>query len=104
MRTFQDYSGRQVILTESAEQHILTGHYEIGELGPYRVLGETLASPDIVLSYNRAIHYYRMYRDTPFGEKYVRVVVSEVDGTMYLRTAFVTGRVVKGLVIWEREM
>ena len=50
------------------------------------------------------MHYFRMYRDTPFGDKYVRVVVTEGDEVGYIRTAFVTGRVVKGSVIWTKEM
>lgn len=104
MQTFQDYGGRQVVLTEFAEQHIVGGHREIGVLGLYKVIGETVASPDLVVSYSRALHYFRMYRNTPFGDKYVRVVATEADNVRYIRTAFVTGRVVKGLVIWERGM
>ncbi len=103
MQIFQDYGGRQLVLTDYDEQHILGGHYEIGELGTYKVLEETLGSPDIVVSFRQALHYFRMYRDTLFGDKYVRVVVTKGDDVGYIRTAFVTGKVVKGSVIWEKE-
>ena len=103
MRAFQDYEGRQIILTDFAEQHILFGHREIAAVGSYRAIGETLAAPDIVVSCNRALQYFRMYPDTPFGDKYVRVVVTEDGGAKYVRTAYITGRVVKGDVIWQRQ-
>ncbi len=98
-----DHEGRQIILTDVAEQHILSGHPEIVAVGSHRVIGETLAAPDIVVSSNRALQYFRMYPDTPFGGKYVRVVVTEDGGVKYVRTAFITGRVVKGDTIWERQ-
>ena len=101
--TFVDFEGRTVILTAFAGHHILTEHYEIGELGLHRVIEETLASPDVVVRRNRALHYFRMRPSTQFGDKYARVVVTEEQGTRYVRTAFVTGRIVKGEVVWERE-
>ena len=104
MQIFRDYGGRQLVLTDFAEEHILGGHYEIGVLGLYRDLEETLASPNIVVGYGQALHYFRMYRGTPFGDKYVRVVVTGDDEAGYIRTAFITGRVVKGSVLWEKEM
>jgi hypothetical protein len=103
MQIFQDYGGHQVLLADFAEQHIIDGHYEIAELGLYEVVGEILASPDIVVSYNRALHFFRMYSGTEFGDKYVRVVVTENDEARHVRTAFITSRVVKGSLIWKRE-
>lgn len=103
MRVFLDYGERQVILTDAAEQHISSGHQEIGVLGPSRIIGETLASPDVVVNYSGALHYSRMWTGTPFGDKYVRVVVAEDGEARYVRTAYLTGRVVKGAVVWERE-
>ena len=103
MQVFQDYGGRQVVLTDVAERHITSGHREISALGTYKVIGETLDRPDIVVIYNRALQYYRMWPGTPFGDKYVRVVVAEDGEARYARTAYLTGRVVKGTVIWERE-
>ena len=103
MQVFRDYGGRQVVLTDAAERHILSGHREIAVLGPYEVIGETLDWPDIVVSYNRALQYFRMWPNTPFGDKYVRVVVVEDGEARYVRTAYLTGRVVKGEVVWERE-
>ena len=102
MRVFLDYGGRQVILTDAAEQHVLSGHPEIGVLGPYRTIRETLASPDIVVNYRDALQYFRMWPGTPFGDKYVRVVVTEDGEARYVRTAYLTSRVAKGAVVWER--
>ena len=103
MRVFEDYEGRRVVLTDYRERYILDGHYEIGVLGINEVIGETLASPDIVVDYNLALHYYRLYWDTPFGDKYVHVVVVEEEGTRYVRTTYPAKRIVNGVVIWERE-
>ena len=104
MKTFEDYERRQVVLTAHDEQHIVTGHYEISVLGSDRVIRETLASPDVVVNVNQSLQYLRVYRDTPFGDKYVRLVVVESEGVWYLRTAFITARIAKGRVIWERGM
>ena len=103
MREFQDYEGRQVILTDFRERHILSRHYEIGVLGMHEVIEETLASPDIVVNYNLALHYYRLYLNTSFGDKYVHVVVVEEEGTRYIRSTYPANRIVNGVVIWERE-
>ena len=103
MRVFEDYEGRDVTLTDYREGYILARHYEIGVLGMYEVIGETLASPDIVVDYNLASHYYRLYLGTPFGDKYVHVVVVYDEGTRYVRTAYPAKRIVNGVVIWERE-
>ena len=103
MRVFQDYQGHPVILTDFRERHILERHYEIGVLGIHEVIEETLASPDIVVNYNLALHYYRLYLNTPFGDKYVHVVVVEDEGTQRIRTAYPARRIVNGVVIWERE-
>ena len=103
MMIFEDFQGRQVILTALAERHIVSGHHEIAELGIHQVIEETLISPDIVVRRNRAFHYYRMRLNTPFGDKYVRVVVTEYQNARHVRTAFITSRIAEGEVVWERE-
>ncbi len=104
MRVFQDYEGRHITLTDSAEEHILKGHYEIRELGLlHEVVGETLASPDLVVNRNLALHYYRMYYDTMIDDKYSHIVVAQYEGSWNVRTAFPTDKVQAGVVIWERE-
>ena len=102
MRVFEDYEGRPVVLTDYRERYILNRHYEIGVLGIHEVIGETLASPDIVVDYNLALHYYRLYLGTPYGDKYVHVVVVRDEGTRYVRTAYPAKRIVNGVRIWER--
>lgn len=103
MRVFEDYEGRSVVLTDFREKYILDNHYEIGVLGIREVIEETLASPDIVVDYNFALHYYRLYLNTPFGDKYVHVVVVRDEGVSVIRTAYPCRRIVNGVVIWERE-
>lgn len=103
MRVFEDYRGQLVILTDFRERHILDRHYEIGVLGIHEVIEGTLASPDIVVDYNFALHYYRLYLNTPFGDKYVHVVVVRDEGAPVIRTAYPCQRIVNGVVIWERE-
>jgi hypothetical protein len=104
MTVFTDYEGQQIVLTDLVEQHITSGHYEIRDLGIREVIEGTLAHPDIVTSHNRALHYFRMRLNTQFGDKYIRVVVSEDAGTRHVRTAYITSRVGRGVVVWERGM
>ena len=103
MTVFKDYEGHQVVLTDLAEQHINSGHYEIRDLGVREVIEGALAYPDIVTSHNQALHYFQMRLNTQFGDKYIRVVVTEDAGARYVRTAYITSRVGRGVVVWERE-
>ena len=49
MRVFRDYEGRHVFLLEFDERHIVARHWDLAALGLYDVIGEVLASPDIVI-------------------------------------------------------
>ena len=102
MRVFEDYEGRQVTLTDSAERHIVAGHPEMPVIGIYDSISETLASPDIVIYQASAFHYFRMRYAPPHENNYVRVVVEVQNGDRYVRTSHVMGRLLHGDVIWER--
>jgi hypothetical protein len=102
-QVFRDYTGDEVRLTDADAQHISAGHPEIRVLGGVRVLGETLGNPDVVLEHREALHYYRRYTSSVYGEKYVRVVVRTEGGVKYIRTAHITSRRIRGRVLWERK-
>ena len=103
MRIFRDYEGRHVFLLEFDERHIVARHWDLAALGLYDVIGEVLASPDIVIYRGRAFHHFRMRRNAPYAGRYVRVVVEIENDARYARTAHFTGRLIYGEVIWERE-
>ena len=103
MRVFKDYEGRLVTLSDSAERHIAVEHPDISVFGINYAIGETLESPEIVIYSGRAYHYFRMFPNTIYHDKYVKVVIETENGGRYVRTAYPTRRLVRGLVIWERE-
>ena len=103
MRVFEDYEGRRVILLDFDERHIAARHSDLAALGLYDVIGEVLASPDIVIYHGRAFHHFRMRRGAPYAGRYVKVVVEIENGDRYVRTAHFTRRLIYGEVIWERE-
>ena len=100
---FEDYQGRQFILTDSAEEHISDEHPEIVTIGIYDALRETVSSPDVVIYSGKAYHYFRMRHNPPYANKYVKVVVETENGDLYIRTAYPTGRLIGGTVIWEQK-
>ena len=102
MRVFQDYEGREVILSDADEWHILQAHREIRDLG-VGCIEETLANPNIVINRGSALHHHKMFRETPYGDKYIRVVVVIEDGVRKVRTAYIAKRQTKGFVIWRKD-
>ena len=95
MRVFQDYEGRHITLTDSAERHIAVEHADIVAFGICYAIGETLRSPEIVIHAGRAYHYFRMFPNTTYHDKYVKVVVETENGARYARTAYPTRRLVR---------
>ena len=102
MRTIRDYSGRIVRLTEERFAHIRE-HPEMEGLedaidtaveNPLTVI-RSRSDSDVELYYD---YVYTMY----FDDKYLCVVVKTVAEDSFVITAYLTDKVKKGDVIWER--
>jgi hypothetical protein len=79
MKTFRDYRGQSVRLTEERRKHILE-HPEMK--GMVKYIQETLLRPQQViqsLSDKDAHLYYRFYIGTKVGNKYLCVVVKALS-------------------------
>lgn len=102
MKTFRDYEGRAIRLTDERLAHILE-HPEMQ--GMEERIGETLLRPERVLeslSDPQARLYYRMYVATRVGDKHLCVVVKLADNDAFVLTAYLMSRPAGGRQLWPR--
>lgn len=97
----KDYRNIPLRLTEERKKHILE-HPEMEQmldsieqtlLNPEKVV-QSLSDPDVRL-------YYRLYRNTIFGDKYLCVIVKTGMADSFILTAYFTDAIKKGVVQWE---
>ena len=103
MKTYRDYRGRSIRLTEERRKHILE-HPEMKRV--VRYIEETLLKPQRViqsLSDKEAHLYYRFYIGTKVGDKYLCVVVKTIKQDAFILTAYLTDSIKKGEIIWLRK-
>jgi hypothetical protein len=99
-----DYRGIEIRLTEERLAHMRDVHPEI--MANEGFIAETLADPDLVVQSGSdvAAHlYYRRYQVANLGEKHMCVLVQTTVESPFVLTAYLTDRVKKGEVLWERE-
>ena len=103
MKTYRDYHGQSIRLTEERRKHILE-HPEMK--GILRYIEETLLEPQKVIQSvsDKDTHlYYRFYIGTKIGDKYLCVVVKMVEKNAFILTAYLTDSIKKGEIIWLRK-
>ena len=74
--------------------------------GLREVLADTLREPEMVVesaSDAEARLYYRFYRRTMVGGKHLCVVVKTRRDDAFVVTAYLTDRVKRGIIVWQRE-
>ena len=102
MKTFRDYEGRAIRLTDERLAHILE-HPEMQ--GMEDRIAETLLRPERVLeslSDPQARLYYRMYVATRVGDKHLCVVVRMADNDAFVLTAYLMTRPAGGRQLWPK--
>ena len=102
MRVLNDYQGRSVRLTDERLAHILE-HPEMASVASW--IDETLADPDTVaesVSDPLVALYYRWYTTTPVGPKWLCIVVKVELADAFVITAYLTDRIKRGAVLWQR--
>lgn len=100
MRILRDFQGLGVRLTEERLEHILE-HPEMTDREA--AIEETLLSPEQVLEslFDPEIRlYYRFYRMTAVGNKYLCVVVKMSQDDAFVLTAYLTDSVKRGWRLW----
>ncbi len=100
MILLRDFQGMEVRLTEERLEHILEHSEMTGREG---AIEETLRTPERVLESlfdSEARLYYRFYRKTTVGAKYLCVVVKITQGDAFVLTAYLTDSVKRGWRLW----
>ena len=100
MRILRDFRGLRVRLTEERLEHILE-HPEMSD--KEAAIEETLLSPEQVLDSlldPEVRLYYRFYRMTAVGDKYLCVVVKMRQGDAFVLTAYLTDSIKRGWRLW----
>ena len=95
------YFGGDVEVTDERYSHVLSGHSDLA-LYHWERVAETLASPDRVLRSNtweNGTLFLRRYDD--LNKMVVAVVIAD-PGRYWLITAYMTGNMPRGEIIWER--
>lgn len=99
------YLGGSVELSENRAQHICERHPELGERLE-ELLSRVLAGPDEVRGSKRdsaARMFSCWIEDMRGGKHVVTVVVSEQSSERHwITTAYITGRLAEGEVLWTR--
>lgn len=103
MRLFKDFEGRSFRFTDERMNHV-SGHPEMKPM--MQAIEETLTQPERVvqsLTDPEARLYYRFYRSTPVGEKYLCVVGKLRAGDAFILTAYLTDSIKKGTILWPKK-
>lgn len=101
-RRLRDYEGHTIRLTGERLAHILA-HPEM--TGMDEMVEEALATPDRVVqspSDSNVRLYYRYFPTARMGDKFLCVVVKMATEDAFIITAYVTDRIKRGRVVWER--
>lgn len=102
-RVAVDFEGRSIRLTDERLAHI-SEHPEMASAEPRIV--ETLANPDAVVQSrsDEAVRlYYRHYSQTVVGPKWLCAVVKVTGDDAFVITAYLTDRLKRGTVLWQRD-
>jgi hypothetical protein len=100
MRILRDFRGLELRFTEERLEHILE-HPEMSDREA--AIEETLLFPEQVLESlfdPKARLYYRFYRMTAVGDKYLCVVVKMSQGDAFVLTAYLTDSIKRGWRLW----
>jgi hypothetical protein len=100
-QTLTDYQGREIRLPLERWKHIME-HPEM--VDQQASITETLASPDLIIATDADpdVHaYHRLYPQTPVTRKDLIVAVKVLLDDAFILTAFFSGRLKKGQLIWQ---
>ena len=100
---FEDVFKRKIRFSWERKSHIESTHPEM--FGETDKIQETLQNPDKVVKSKVDVNvelFYRNYKNTPIGEKYLCVVVKNKEGDNFIITSYFTDMVKKGELLWQK--
>ena len=103
MDILKDYRGSKIRLTEERKAHILE-HPEMEDM--QTGIHDTLLNPQCVVqsaSDAGTNLYYRYYAKTAVRGKYLCVVVKIAEDDMFVLTAYLTNKIKRGEILWEKK-
>lgn len=98
----EDVLKRKLRITEERLAHIKR-RAEMEE--QTEMIYETLRAPEVIKKSahdKQVLLYYKKYKETPVGSKYLLVGVKVDNGTGFVITAFFTNKRKKGETVWEK--
>jgi len=101
MKWLKDINNRAIRLTPEREKHFEADHPEM--VGQINKIQETLLHPDAIIKSKTDTTvelFYKHYRSTPVGEKYLCIVVKQTQDTFIL-TSYFTDTIKKGNALWK---
>jgi hypothetical protein len=101
-KRIKDYSGRIVRMTAERWKHVIE-HSEMN--GQERKLRQTLREPQTVRTsrLDPTVHlYYRFFRRSPVGAKYLLAAVKILGQDAFVITAFFTDEIKGGSQVWPK--
>lgn len=100
---YKDFNKRSIRLTDERRQHLGSTHPEMK--GQVERIGQTLVSPDkVVRSRTDPLVelFYKFYQSTPVTEKYLCIVVKNLESDHFIIIDYFTDSLKRGEVLWER--
>ncbi|MDX2130134.1 MAG: PBECR2 nuclease fold domain-containing protein [Chloroherpetonaceae bacterium] len=101
---FVDRRNHTIRLSKERWNHIETNHPELQE--SFALIEETLVNPDSITlskSDSEIELYYKWYKQTEVGSKYLCVVVKKSDKDNFIVTTYFTNKIKTGVELWKKK-
>ena len=101
---FTDIHNRKIRLTPERKKHIEEDHPEMRD--QFDNIKYTLSQPEVIIrsKTDETVElFFRYYKRTPVSEKYLCVVVKNLDEDLFIITAYFTDSLKRGEVLWKRQ-
>ncbi|MBF0464998.1 MAG: hypothetical protein HQK88_06670 [Nitrospirae bacterium] len=103
MRWLDDVLKRKIRLTDERIAHIEADHPEMSQ--QFDKIKDTLLEPDVIvrsLSDTFVELFYRYYKTTPVGVKYMCVIVKQGENDFFIITSYFTDTIKRGTILWQK--
>jgi len=104
MKSFKDYKGRIIKLSDERLDHLETEHPEM--VNQLQRISGTLVHPERVVRSKTDTSvelFYKHYPSTPVSEKLLCIVVKTFRDENFIVTAYYTDRIKGGDLLWEKK-
>lgn len=100
----EDVFKRKIRFSFERKRHIESNHPEM--FREMNKINATLQNPDIVVQSkidDKVELFYRNFKNTPVGEKYLCVAVKAIYDNCFIITSYFTDAIKKGELIWQKK-